>query len=45
MKYGFLKVCAKTPDIKVCDCKNNADEIIKSINEAYASGVSVSCFP
>ena len=29
--YGFIKVCAVTPDIKVADVRHNADEIIKNI--------------
>ena len=35
MKYGFIRTAAATPDIKVCDCDFNADNIIKNIKTAY----------
>ena len=35
MKYGFIRTAAATPDIKVCDCDFNADNIIKNVKTAY----------
>ena len=34
MKYGFVKVAAATPIIRVSDCKKNTDAIIAQIKEA-----------
>ncbi|MBO4264706.1 MAG: NAD(+) synthase [Clostridia bacterium] len=45
MKYGFIKVGAMTPDMRVADIAFNAEMIIKGINEAKNSGVSVLVFP
>lgn len=45
MKYGFVKVCAATPDIKVADCSYNATEIVKNIGWAYAKKAKVCVFP
>lgn len=41
MKYGFIKVCAVTPEVKVADCKFNSDEIIKNIDMAEDAKVIV----
>ena len=41
MKYGFIKVCAVTPEVKVADCKFNSDEIIKNIKKAEDAKVIV----
>lgn len=45
MKDGFLRVACATPKIKVADCENNADNIIKLINEANDNDVSLIVFP
>ncbi len=45
MKYGFVKVCAATPDLRVADCGFNTAEIIKSIDLAYKNGTKVLVFP
>lgn len=45
MKYGFVKVCAATPDIKVADCGYNAAEIVKNIGWAYEKKAKVCVFP
>ena len=41
MKYGFIKVCAVTPEVKVADCKFNSDEIIKNIEKTKEAKVVV----
>ena len=33
MNYGFVKVAAVTPEVKVADCRFNAEEIIKNIKK------------
>ena len=45
MKYGFIKVCATTPDVKVADCEYNTNEIIKNIHEAAKEKAKVVVFP
>ncbi len=45
MKYGFVKVCAATPDLRVADCEFNTAEIIKGIDLAYEKGAKVLVFP
>lgn len=45
MKYGFVKVAAATPVIKLADCEYNAGVIIDMINEAESKDVKVMCFP
>lgn len=45
MNYGFVKVAAITPDVKVADCEFNANEIINKINETSKEKVAVMVFP
>ena len=45
MKYGFVKVCAAVPDIKVADCVFNAQQIILNIEKAYDERAKVCVFP
>ena len=45
MNYGFVKVAAITPDIKVADCEFNANEIINKINETSKEKAAVMVFP
>lgn len=45
MKYGFVKVAAATPKIRVADCEFNANQIIAQINEAEKNGASLVVFP
>lgn len=45
MNYGFVKVAAATPNIRVADCANNADAIIAQIIEANKNGASLVTFP
>ena len=43
--FGFVRVAAAVPSIRVADCKYNAGQIRKQIDEAIAEGVEVICFP
>ena len=45
MRYGFLKVCAVTPEIRVADCEFNKYSILKCIKNAYEKGVKLAVFP
>jgi len=45
LKYGFVKVAAATPKIRVADCEFNANQIIAQINEAEKNGASLVVFP
>lgn len=45
MKYGFIRTAAATPDIKVCDCDFNADNIIKNVKTAYENNTEIIVFP
>lgn len=45
MNNGFIKVAAATPKIKVGDCKYNAEEICKLIDEVYSKGTQLVVFP
>ena len=43
--FGFVRVAAAVPTMKVADCKYNAEQIKLQIDEAIAEGVEVICFP
>jgi len=45
MKYGFLRVAAATPSLKVADCEYNASEIVRLIEGASDAGVEIIVFP
>ena len=45
MNYGFVKVAAAVPGVKVADCHYNALQIIKQIKEARQQGVEIVIFP
>ena len=45
MNYGFIKVAAATPKIKVADCTFNGAQILHCIREAEERGVKVLAFP
>lgn len=45
MKYGFVKVAAATPKIRVADCEFNANQIISQVKEAELNGASLVVFP
>lgn len=45
MKFGYVKVCAATPDIRVADVAYNTENIIKAIKESTANGSQLTVFP
>ena len=45
MKYGFVKVAAAIPAVKVADCKFNAQQIDTQIAIADGKGVQMIVFP
>ncbi|MCR5736948.1 MAG: NAD(+) synthase [Eubacterium sp.] len=45
MSYGFIKVAAATPKIKIGDCGYNAQQICEKIEEVYAKKVQLVVFP
>lgn len=45
MNYGFVKVCAATPQIRVADVKYNTKNIIKAIKESAENGSQLTVFP
>ena len=45
MDYGYVKVAAAIPGVKVADCMYNATEIEKLIVEANDKGVEIITFP
>ena len=45
MKYGFVKVAAAVPAVKVADCKFNAQQIDTQIAIADGKGVQIIVFP
>ena len=44
-KFGYVRVAAAVPRMRVADCVYNASEIKKQITEAVAEGIEVVCFP
>lgn len=45
MNYGFVKVAAATPQIKVADCTFNGEQILHCMEEAAGQGAKVLVFP
>ena len=45
MDYGFVRVCAATPDIQVADCNYNARQILTRIKEAQKQEAQLVVFP
>ena len=43
--YGFLRVAATTPELRVANCKFNSSEIIRLIEEAEKANVRMLVFP
>ena len=43
--YGFIRVAAATPQVRVADCNFNAAEVCALISEAASAGVQAVCFP
>ena len=45
MKYGFVKVAAATPKIRVADVRYNTDAIVRMIGQAKEAGAELLVFP
>ena len=45
MNYGFIRVAAATPNIKVANCFYNAKSIIENIKKAYENNTNLIVFP
>jgi NAD+ synthase (glutamine-hydrolysing) len=45
MNYGFVKVAAAIPTVKVADCNFNVQEIESLMAQAEGQGVEIVCFP
>ena len=45
MNYGFIRVAAATPNIKVANCFYNAKCIIENIKKAYENNTNLIVFP
>lgn len=45
MKYGFVRVCAASPEIRVADCEYNTESIFSYIKRAYENKAKVAVFP
>ncbi len=45
MRDGLIKVAAGTPNIRVADCRYNAEQIVALMKQAAAEGVKVLCLP
>ena len=45
MKYGFIKVAAAVPELKVAACCYNVDKMLSMIRDAEDAGVEIVVFP
>ena len=45
MKNGFLRVGAASPDVKIANCKYNAENIINAVKDADQKGCDLLVFP
>ena len=45
MNYGFIKVAAATPQLRVADTDFNSEKIIECIKNAHEQGVKIITFP
>ena len=43
--FGYVKVAAAVPHVKVADCEYNKEQMLLKINEAAQKGVQILCFP
>ena len=43
--FGFIKVAAAVPNVKVADCHYNKEQVLGKIKEAYEKGAQVLCLP
>ena len=44
-KYGYMKVAAAIPEVRVADCRYNAEQIVRLVREAAMKGVEAVLFP
>ena len=44
-KYGYFKVAAAVPSVRVADCQYNAEHIVAMMRRAADRGVRVVVFP
>ena len=45
MQFGYIRVCAATPEIRVADVEFNTEQIIKAIKESFKNGSKLTAFP
>ncbi|MBP1638000.1 MAG: NH(3)-dependent synthetase, partial [Bacteroidetes bacterium] len=45
MTYGFIRVAAAIPELRVADCAFNASKIRELIVKAETEKVKIVCFP
>jgi len=45
MSFGFVRVAAAVPRLKVADCENNASNIINIMKKAEEKGIQIIVFP
>ena len=45
MEYGFIRVGAAVPELKVGDCKYNRERIIELINRGEKLKIQILVFP
>ena len=45
MKYGFVKVAAAIPKVRVADCNFNTQEPLTLISQAEKEGAEIVVFP
>ena len=45
MDYGFVRIAAAIPEVRIGDCAFNTENIITQIKEASKAGVSIVGFP
>ena len=43
--FGFVKVAAAVPSVRVADCIYNKEQVLEKIKEAYNQGAQVLCLP
>ena len=43
--YGYIKVAAVVPEVKVADCSFNTERIIEMMQQAAKRGVRIAVFP
>ena len=43
--YGYIKVAAATPSVRVADCEYNSERIVAMMQQAADKGVKAMVFP